>query len=131
MTKHYSDKPIDKWNVNDFVKYFDDQHREQFGIPYEPMRGWQAERGVIAGAVGTAKREGAYPKAVVKEFIDECLANYKPTQQYPGTSFMFLYTYRKTELQRILVSHNQRSKDEEQAEEITKNKADIAEWFSS
>lgn len=128
MAKTYAEKDVSKWNTNDFVKYFDDQHQERFGIPYEPMRGWAAERGVVSGAVGTARKDGAYPKEVVKAFIDDCLANYKPTEQYPGTSFMFLYTYRKTDLQRLLVAHNRRKEDEKKAAEPIE---DLSDWFNS
>ena len=44
MAKHYTEKEIDKWTVNDLIAYMDDQHRDRFGIDYQPFGGWAAER---------------------------------------------------------------------------------------
>ncbi|WP_235848493.1 hypothetical protein [Litchfieldia alkalitelluris] len=40
---------------------------------------------------------------VVKRFIDECFAEYKPTKQYPGLNFAFMFSYQRSRiLPRIL-----------------------------
>lgn len=131
MAKHYSEKPIEKWNVNDFVAYMDDLHQELFGIPYAPMRSWSAERGLLGNAIGTTKKAGKHDKEVIKRFIDETFRNYTPTQQYPGTSFMFMYTYRQQDLQRITKDVQQRKLDEKKAEEITQDQSSISDWLNS
>ena len=47
MAKHYTEKEIAKWTVNDLIAYMDDHHRDRFGIDYQPFGGWAAERGRI------------------------------------------------------------------------------------
>jgi hypothetical protein len=125
----YESKPIEKWNVNDFLKYFGDKHEERFGIEYLPMGSWAAERGQVANMIGTAKKPGKYKKSVFKRFLDECLAEYKPSRDYPGVSIGWLITYRKQLLQRIVADESRRKVDEEkQSKPIDPG---ISEWFLS
>ena len=76
------------------------------------------EQGVLGDLIGTQSRKNPKPRtasnAAVKRFIDETFAEYKPTAQYPGTSFGFMWTYRKNVWQQI------------QAEEMSKEKAERA-----
>ena len=90
---HYSDTPIEKWNTAHFQAYLCDQHVERYGIQYVSAGSVVAERNLIAKYAGTARKDGLYPKEVVKAFIDACFTQYKPTQQYPGISFYFMITY--------------------------------------
>ena len=106
---------IEDWNVLSFTEYLKDKHREIFGIEYAPMRNWRMEQGQIGRLIGTARKEGTHSKTVVKRFIDEAFATYKPTPQYPGTNFGFIYAYRRNILQRL------------EAEEATKERAEQAQ----
>lgn len=127
--RKYKTKDISKWNVNDFMQYFGDNHLERFGVEYMPMGSWAAERGLIGNTIGTQKRAGKIDKAVFKRFLDICLDEYKPTRQYPGTSIGFLITYRKNVLQRVMVEQNEEEKVEvEQKAEVS---SDISDWFMS
>lgn len=108
--KAYWKHDISEWNTLSFTEYLKDKHEEVFGIPYVPFRGWQTENGMIADWIGTKTKERKYSNLVVREFIDECFETYKPTQQYPGTSFGFCYTYRRDVLQRVMA---RKKKDED------------------
>lgn len=103
--KDWQNRPIETWNVASYCSYLTDKHREMFGIDYAPMRGWRTEQGILGGLIGTQSRTAPKPRtasnADVKRFIDETFASYTPTAQYPGTSFGFMWTYRKTDWQRI------------------------------
>lgn len=33
-----------------------------------------------------------------KQFIDACFADYKPTREYPGLNFAFMYSYMRSRL---------------------------------
>lgn len=102
--KDWRNRPLETWNTSTFCAYLTDHHRELFGIDYAPMRGWRAEQGILGGLIGTA---GKSPKprmasnALVKAFIDETFASYTPTPEWPGTSFGFMWTYRKADWQRL------------------------------
>lgn len=112
--KDWRNRPLETWNVASFCAYLTDKHKEMFGIDYAPMRGWRTEQGILGGLIGTQSRTAPKPRtvsnALVKAFIDETFAAYRPTAEWPGTSFGFMYTYRKNVLQRL------------QAEELAKAK---------
>lgn len=98
--KHYTELVVSDWNTAHFQAYLRDKHVEKFGIQYVPARGLMAERAIIAHYIGTARKPGFYSKETIKAFIDECIATYKPTAQYPGINFWFMVTFRTAELQR-------------------------------
>ncbi|SET43196.1 hypothetical protein SAMN05216389_11153 [Oceanobacillus limi] len=118
--------PLDKWNTLTFHAYLSDKHEEMFGVEYVPYRGWQAEKGLIGNLIGTKTKGAKYDKAIVKRFIDEAMSEYKPTRQYPGTSFGWLYTYRKQTWQRVL-AEVQRKEERKEAQEIDVD--DISGWL--
>lgn len=127
--RKYKTKPIEKWNVNDFMQYFGDQHLERFEVEYMPMGSWAAERGLIGNTIGTQKKKGNVDKAVFKRFLDICLDEYKPTRQYPGTSIGFLLTYRKNVIQQVMVEVQTEEKVE--VEQVAEVSTDISDWFLS
>jgi len=99
--KDWRARHIEDWTVLSFTEYLRDKHRELFGIEYAPFGGrWQTEQGMIGRLIGTRSKKGTHSKAVVKRFIDEAFNTYKPTSQYPGTNFGFIYSYRRNVLQR-------------------------------
>ncbi|MHC8516827.1 hypothetical protein [Sporosarcina sp. ITBMC105] len=104
--KDWRNRPLETWNVSSFCAYLTDKHVAMFGIPYAPMRGWRTEQGILGVLIGTQSRKEPRPRtasnAAVKRFIDDTFASYKPTREWPGTSFGFMWTYRKHEWQRIL-----------------------------
>lgn len=99
--KDWRSRDIEDWNVTTFTEYLRDKHREMFGIEYAPMRGWQFEQGTLGRLIGTKTKEGTHSKAVIKRFIDEAFAEYKPTKEWPGTNLGFIYAYRRNILQRV------------------------------
>src|SRR5690625_4296126 len=121
-------RDIDDWNTLTFTEYLKDKHREIFGIEYAPMRSWRMEQGQIGRLIGTKTKEGTHSKAVVKRFIDEAFKTYKPTAQYPGTNFGFIYSYRRNILQRIEAEEKAESK-REQAREDDPSLDELAEWL--
>jgi len=119
---------IDDWNTTTFTEYLRDKHRESFGIEYAPMRSWAFEQGQIGRLIGTRAKEGTHSKVVVKRFIDEAFATYKPTSQYPGTNFGFIYSYRRNVLQRIEAEEVAKAKTE-QAKENAPSLDELSDWL--
>ncbi|MBO0602755.1 hypothetical protein I2483_13890 [Sporosarcina sp. E16_3] len=112
--KAWKERHIDDWTTLTFTEYLKALHLEIFGIDYVPMGGrWAMEQGIIGNLIGTAGKN-AKPRMAsnesVKAFIDLTFNAYTPTSAYPGTSFGFMFTYRKLEWSRI------------QAQELTKAK---------
>src|SRR5690625_2053145 len=126
--KDWRNRDIDDWNVTTFTEYLRDKHREMFGIEYEPMRSWQLEQGQLGRLIGTKEKKGTHSKAVVKRFIDESFKTYKPTPQYPGTNFGFIYAYRRNILQRLEDRKAVKAR-QEQAREEAPSARDLADWL--
>jgi len=124
---------IEDWNTTTFTEYLRDKHRELFGCEYVPFGGrWATEQGMIGRLIGTRTKEGTHNKATVKAFIDEGFKSYKPTAQYPGTNFGFLYSYRRNILQRIEAEQAAKEKWDErgkQAEMSTEDYDKLSEWL--
>ena len=92
------------------------------------MRSWRMEQGQIGSLIGTARKEGTHSKAVVKRFIDEAFETYKPTRDYPGTNFGFIYAYRRNILQRL--EAEERAKEQsEKAKTEAPSLDELSEWL--
>lgn len=128
--KDWRNRPIDTWNVTTFTEYLRDKHVELFGIDYAPFVGkWGAEQGILGDLIGTQSRTNPKSRtasnADVKRFIDETFASYKPSAKYPGTSFGFMWTYRKTEWQRIQAESVRKEQVTDEADDLD----ELSEWF--
>lgn len=130
--KDWRNRPIETWNVASFCAYLTDKHRELYGVDYVPMRGWRAEQGILGALIGTQSRTAPKPRTVsneaVKRFIDETFENYRPTAQYPGTSFGFMYTYRKHDWQRIQADELARARRKTSVEEAP-DIGELTDWW--
>lgn len=106
MAKHYSEKPVDKWNTNDFIGYLADKHEQTYGVEYVPPgRQWQVERGLIGTLIGTAGKNAKprkYEPALVKRFIDECFRTHK-LNGFSGVSFTWFWKWKTEIWQQVLV----------------------------
>ena len=126
-------RDIDDWNTTTYTEYLRDKHREIFGCEYVPFGGrWATEQGMIGRLIGTKARAGTHDKALIKRFIDEGFKSYKPTSQYPGTSFGFLYSYRRNILQRLEAEEAAKARRDErgkQAEMTTEDYDRLSEWL--
>ena len=119
----WRNRDIEDWTGTTFRTFFGDLHRERFGIPYEPFGNWGMEMKKIKTAYTT------YGKPVVKRFIENEMKFYEPSKLYPGTSFGFLYTYRKASLQQAAKSvqrDEQRAKHE--GEILAAMESEDEEW---
>ncbi|MBS4195387.1 hypothetical protein KHA97_10000 [Bacillus sp. FJAT-49870] len=124
---------MDDWNTTTFHAYLSDKHAEMFGCDYVPFRGWTAEKGMIGNLIGTRTKPRTASNEDVKRFIDETFAEYRPSAQYPGTSFGFMFTYRKNVWQRIQLDAKLEAKRKEQAQAKAEKQAvdfeKLADWL--
>lgn len=128
--KDWRKRDVKDWNCTTFTEYLKDKHRELFGIDYVPFGGtWRTEQGMLGRLIGTRAKPGTHSKATIKRFIDETFEAYKPSAQYPGTNFGFMYSYRKYELQRIEAEEKRRQAAQVKTEEQAKDWDDIADWL--
>jgi hypothetical protein len=119
--KDWRSLPVDKWTVTTFRHYLFDRHQELFGIKYV-TRNHAVEGRMLKNMIA---EEGP---DVTKRFIDACLAEYKPTPQYPGVSFTFMYSYMRARvLPRVLAEvqyEAQRARAATQTVGLTEEQAD-------
>ena len=122
-------RDIDDWNTTTFTEYLKHKHREQFGIEYAPFGGrWATEQGMIGRLIGTRAKKGTHSKTAVKRFIDEAFETYKPTADYPGTSFGFNYSYRRHLLQQAEAEERTRRR-RKKAKEETPSLSELSDWL--
>ena len=128
-TSDWQAREIDEWNTTTFTEYLRDKHRELFGCEYVPFGGrWATEQGMVGRLIGTQSKKGTHDKAIIKRFIDEGFKSYKPTPQYPGTSFGFLYSYRRNILQRLEAEAG-RKESAKQAEMSADDYDRLSDWL--
>lgn len=90
-TKDFRNLPIEKWNVTTFREYLKHEHEERYKIPYV-TRSYAMEGRMLKMSLAE------YNQEVLKRFIDACFADYKPTREYPGLNFAFMYSYMRSRL---------------------------------
>lgn len=108
------------WNATTFAAYLAERHEDMFGIKYVAGNSIAKERTWIRWMIDK------YGPDVTKRFIDACLAEYKPTPQYPGVSFTFMYSYMRARVLPRVLAEVQRAQaaaktvglTDEQANEI-------------
>lgn len=120
-------KAIEEWTTLDFTKYLQAEHKRRYSIEYQPFGKWAVEQGNIGRIIGTARKQGTHSKQFLKDFIDACFDEYKPSVQYPGISFGFMLTYKKSTWQRVERQHNQTQAAVNQKE--TTNWDEVADWL--
>lgn len=119
---HYSEKPLIKWNATDFGRYLADEHERILGIPYV-TRSIAAERKLIK------LMAEEYGPQTVKTFIDRFLVEYRPTAQYPGTSFFFAYSYVRERILPQILAEQKRQEAQKQAEDNVMTAEEIEAWL--
>ncbi|PFZ19511.1 hypothetical protein [Bacillus wiedmannii] len=90
-TKDFRNLPIEKWNVTTFREYMVHVHVVKYKIAYV-TRNYAVEGRMLKSFIADHKPEAT------KRFIDACFADYKPTREYPGLNFAFMYSYMRSRL---------------------------------
>lgn len=118
-------RDISDWNATTFRSYLADTHAELYGIPYV-TRSYGMEAKLIRDMIDQHGVE------IVKAFIDACFSEYKPTRQYPGINFAFMFTYMRGRILPRLIAENLLRKEREFARK-TQNDGlsyeELAEWL--
>jgi hypothetical protein len=104
------------WNATTFATYLAERHEEIFGIKYVGG-GIKFERASLRRMIDE------YGPEVTKRFIDACLAEYKPTPQYPGVSFAFMYSFMRARVLPRVLAELKREAQREQAATLTEDQA--------
>jgi hypothetical protein len=117
--KSYADKEVAQWSVNDMLAYLSDHHLARFNVDYQPFGTWASERGQLGNWIGTKRKAGKYGAEFTKRFIDLCLAEYRPTRDYPGISWGFMTGFMKRHIQTVqLEMMRAEAAKQSQAEEV-------------
>lgn len=118
--KDWRNRAQSDWVVATFQQYLKDTHEERYGIAYT-ARSYGLEGRWLKSMLA---EHGA---AVLRKFIDACFAEYRPTQQYPGLNFAFMFSYqRERVLPRVLVEVKRKERAQATAAPITEEEI---EWL--
>lgn len=110
------------WNSHTFRAYISDKHAELYGIAYV-TRNYGMEARLIKSMID------AHGTDVTKRFIDECFREYRPTPQYPGINFAFMYSYKRERILPRILAEVKREQQRQQAAERRMSAEEIAEWL--
>lgn len=95
-------RDIADWTTGTFQAYLKAKHKERYGIDYV-ARNYSVEGRWLKTLIAEHGPE------VVRKFIDACFEEYRPTPQYPGLNFGFMYSYqRERNLPRVLAEHGRK-----------------------
>jgi hypothetical protein len=107
------------WNATTFAAYLAERHADMLGIQYVAGNSVARERAMLKRMIDE------YGPDVTRHFIDACLAEYKPTPQYPGVSFTFMYSFMRARvLPRVLAEAQRARQTATQATGLTEEQAD-------
>lgn len=121
LPTEWQKRPIEKWNAATFRNYLSDKHKELFGIDYI-ARNYAMEAKLIRTMID------AHGPELTRKFIDDCFADYRPTQNYPGVNFAFMYTYMRERILPRVLADSKRKVDEEKADN-TPTTEEIIGWL--
>jgi hypothetical protein len=117
--KDWRNLPVDNWTVTTFRQYLSDQHEAKYGIKYT-TRNFAIEARWLKSMIAEHGPE------IVKAFIDGCFAEYKPTRDYPGLNFAFMFSYQRTRILPRVMADMKRRQVVQQAVEETE---DLSDWL--
>ncbi|MFZ7945720.1 hypothetical protein [Neobacillus sp. 19] len=117
--KDWRNLPTHDWNVTTFRQYLSDQHEQRYGIKYT-ARSFAIEARWLKSMIAEHGTE------VVKSFIDACFNDYKPTAQYPGLNFSFMFSYQRARILPRVLADIKRRQAVQQAVEETE---DLSDWL--
>lgn len=98
----WRERQLENWNCSTFHYYLCDRHLDLYEINYIPFRGWMAEKAMLKRDIDEHGTE------VVRQFIDACFADYRPTPQYPSLNFGFMSVYMKSRILSPILAEKQR-----------------------
>jgi hypothetical protein len=117
--KDWRNLPTSDWTVTTFRQYLADQHEAKYAIKYT-TRNFAIEARWLKSMIAEHGTE------IVKAFIDGCFAEYKPTRDYPGLNWAFMYSYQRARvLPRVLGEAKRRAVVQQAVEETE----DLTDWL--
>ncbi|WDS60544.1 hypothetical protein BC6_00029 [Bacillus phage BC-6] len=113
VRKNWRACPVSKWNATTVRSYLQclTQHRFKMDYISDNIR---QENAIISQFIKQYGRE------VLKEFIRDCVKDYKPTKQYPIVTFGFMYTYQRKHILPAIIK--KRQAQEERLKELEAQK---------
>ena len=110
--KDWRNLPTADWTVTTFRQFLADQHEAKYGIKYT-TRNFAIEARWLKSMIAEHGAE------VVRAFIEACFADYKPTRDYPGLAFSFMFSYQRARILPRVLADVKRKENVQQAVEQT------------
>lgn len=111
------------WTVATFQQYLKDTHEQRYGIAYI-TRSYGLEGRWLKTMLAEHGAE------VLRAFIDACFAEYRPTAQYPGLNFAFMFTYQRARiLPRVLAEFKRAKEAEARRQETQIDEDELFDWL--
>ena len=117
--KDWRNLPTENWTVTTFRQFLADQHEAKYGIKYT-TRSFAIEGRWLKAMVAEHGPE------VVRNFMEAWFAEYKPTRDYPGLNFAFMFSYQRARILPRVLADVKRRQAVVQAEV---ENAEIDDWL--
>jgi hypothetical protein len=89
--KDWRNRDIADWTVTTFRQFLADQHFERYGISYV-ARNYAIEARWLKAMITEHGLDA------LRAFIEACFKEYRPTRDYPGINFGFMYSYQRARI---------------------------------
>lgn len=121
--KDWRNRDTADWTVASFQQYLKDKHEERYGIAYT-ARNYGMEGRWLKSMIAEHGPE------VVRKFIEACFEEYRPTRDYPGLNFSFMFSYQRSRiLPRVLADVARAKQAEERRQKAQFDVEDLTEWL--
>lgn len=100
VRKNWKATPVEAWNATTVRSYLQclTQHRFKMDYISDNIR---QENAIISQFINQYGRE------ILKEFIRDCVKDYKPSKKYPFVTFGFMYTYQRKHILPSIIKKRQ------------------------
>jgi hypothetical protein len=121
--KDWRNRATQDWTVTTFRQFLADEHERRYGIPYV-ARSFAIEGRWLKAMIAEHGAE------VVRRFIEACFEEYRPTREYPGLNFGFMFSFQRARvLPRVLAEVKRMNETEERRQQAQVDVEDLTEWL--
>lgn len=120
--KDWRNRETPDWTVATFQQYLKDMHELRYGIAYT-ARNYGIEGRWLKSMIAEHGAE------VVRKFIDACFEEYRPTAQYPGLNFAFMFTYQRSRILPRVLAEVAKEQRRVERQETKVDVEELAEWL--
>ena len=118
----WQNRELKDWNAITFRSYIAAKHEKKYKLPY-------VTNSIAAENKNIKRMYEEHGKEVLKEFIDLCFENHRPSPKHRGITFFFMYTWMRESVLHLAITkvENRQKQVEREAHAMSADEA--KGWF--